>query len=68
MKPLSETQRDLALHRITLALGWDMLSNYNREVAARAAKVVLAELERGAVHGASEKRALEILCQQEGPA
>ena len=61
MTPLTPHQRELALHRIALAVGWDMLETYRKDAAQRTARIVLAELERGAVSGASEKRALEIL-------
>ena len=59
MRRLTEHQREIALHRIALAIGWDALQNYQRQNAMTTARVVLSELERGAT--INEKLPLEIL-------
>ena len=64
MNALTNHQRELALHRIALAIGWDALQDYQKKNATITARVVLAELERGAIHGASEKRALEAVLEE----
>ena len=63
MRPLTALERELIQRKVELALGWEMLQNYQRINARTEAKAVVAELERGAVSGATEKRALEALCQ-----
>ena len=64
MRPLTEHQRELAEHRVALALAWQRLPQFDKDAVMWTARAVVRELERGAVHGASEKRGLEILSLQ----
>jgi len=65
MRPLTSLERDSVVHQVALAIAWDGLEVYRRDNALRTAKAVVAEMERGAIHGATTKRALEALCAKE---
>ena len=61
MRALTDHQRSLAIERATLVIGFDMLAPHQQASSRREARLVVEALEKAAMHGASEKRACEIL-------
>ena len=61
MKPLSNLQRDLLVRRLEREIAWYALSTAGRESHRAMAHALVKGLEWTGVHGASEKRAVELI-------
>lgn len=68
MKPLTNLQRENLIRRVAQSLGWASLSQVDKDTHTWRAKIVVRDLEDVAVHGASAKRAAELVLVPEPPA
>lgn len=59
VRPLTSLERERLVTRVAQSLAWSELSMLNIDAYRRRARVVVADLEAIAVHGATDKRSAE---------